>query len=254
MCLLYKDINVKMPALTTNDSAVLHALFDAESSPSSAIQIDSSLPPFPSNLQITPKDHESLSNREKLIIKSLQTDSVSQETIYSAITALDALIDDRPNYPPAYANRAQALRMLVEGQSSPSEKPEITGDVMFTDPANTVIVSRLFADLEQAINLSTPTSPADPVPPVQARILADAHTHRGYLLLKAARARRDSKVQGSGQLWDSGSDQLEEMASRDFFLGGRYGNKIAQQMAVQTNPYAKMCGAVVKEAMRKEVR
>jgi hypothetical protein len=43
------------------------------------------------------------------------------------------------------------------------------------------------------------------------------------------------------------------MASRDFFVGGRYGNKIAQQMSVQTNPYAKMCGAIVKEAMRKEM-
>jgi hypothetical protein len=49
------------------------------------------------------------------------------------------------------------------------------------------------------------------------------------------------------------SDQLEEMASQDFFFGGRYGNKVAQQLAVQTNPYAKMCGAIVKEALRKEV-
>lgn len=241
-----------MPPLTTNDSAVLHALFDAESSPSSAIQIDLTLPPFPPSLNITPEDHESLSTRETFIIKSLQTDNVSQETIHSAIAALDALIDDRPNYPPAYANRAQALRMLVDKQTSPSDKPEVAGDVMFTDPANTAIVSRLFADLGQAINLSTPASPADPVSAVQARILADAHTHRGYLLLKAARARRDSNIQGR-QPWELGSDQLEEMASRDFFLGGRYGNKIAQQMAVQTNPYAKMCGAIVKEAMRKEV-
>lgn len=246
-------MNVKMPPLTTNDSAVLHALFDAESSPSSAIQIDSTLPPFSATLQITPEDHEFLSTRETSIIKSIQTDNVSQETMHSAIEALDALIGDHPTYPPAYANRAQALRMLVDKQSSPSEKPDIRdSDAMFTDPANTSTVSRLFADLGQAINLSTPSSPADPVSPVQARILADAHTHRGYLLLKAARARRDSKVQGSGQLWEFGSDQLEEMASRDFFFGGRYGNKIAQQMAVQTNPYAKMCGAIVKEAMRKE--
>ena len=50
-----------------------------------------------------------------------------------------------------------------------------------------------------------------------------------------------------------GADQLEEMASRDFFFGGQYGNEIARQLAVQTNPYAKMCGAIVKEALRKEV-
>ena len=35
-------------------------------------------------------------------------------------------------------------------------------------------------------------------------------------------------------------------------LGGRYGNKIARQLSVQTNPYAKACGAIVKEALRKE--
>jgi len=48
------------------------------------------------------------------------------------------------------------------------------------------------------------------------------------------------------------SAQLEELASQDFMLGGRYGNKIARQLSVQTNPYAKACGAIVKEALRKE--
>jgi len=48
------------------------------------------------------------------------------------------------------------------------------------------------------------------------------------------------------------STALEELASRDFALGGRYGNKIARQLSVQTNPYAKACGAIVKEALRKE--
>jgi hypothetical protein len=60
-------------------------------------------------------------------------------------------------------------------------------------------------------------------------------------------------MSGPERLRGLGADQLEEMASRDFFFGGRYGNKVAQQLSVQTNPYAKMCGAIVKEAMRKEV-
>lgn len=248
----------KMPALTTNDSAVLHAIFDAESSPSSAISIDPTLPPLPQNLQITPTDHEALSNREKSIIASIQDnhDSGAARTIHAAIEALNTLIEEHPTYPSAYVNRAQALRMLVDSDGdAKEEKP-----VLFTNPANATTSSRLLADLGHAINLSTPSSPADPVSSVQARILADAHTHRGYLLLKAARAKKDvscegeskMKGSGSGSVWDLGPDQLEEMASRDFFFGGRYGNKIAQQMAVQTNPYAKMCGAIVKEAMKKE--
>ena len=47
---------------------------------------------------------------------------------------------------------------------------------------------------------------------------------------------------------------MEEMASRDFGFGGRYGNDTARQMAVKTNPYAKLCGSIVREAMTKEVR
>lgn len=253
-----------MPALTTNDSAVLHALFDAESSPSSAISIDPTLPPLPQNLQITPTDHEALNSREKSIISSIQDahGSSAALTIHTAIEALNTLIEEHPTYPSAYVNRAQALRMLVDsdGDGGAASKQKEERTTLFTNPANATTSSRLLADLGHAITLSTPSSPADPVSSVQARILADAHTHRGYLLLKAARAKKDVSCEGesmmrgsgSGNVWDFGPDQLEEMASRDFFFGGRYGNKIAQQLAVQTNPYANMCGAIVKEAMKKE--
>lgn len=90
---------------------------------------------------------------------------------------------------------------------------------------------------------------------LQADLLASAHTHRGYLLLKAASA---SAIVHSTQLAlpltlvGLSSSAMEELASRDFALGGRYGNRIARQLSVQTNPYAKACGAIVKEALRKE--
>ena len=42
----------------------------------------------------------------------------------------------------------------------------------------------------------------------------------------------------------------EEMASRDFAMGARYGDEDARAMAVRTSPYAKLCGEIVKEAMR----
>lgn len=35
-------------------------------------------------------------------------------------------------------------------------------------------------------------------------------------------------------------------------MGGRYGNPIAKALAVATNPTAKLCGEMVKEAMRKD--
>ena len=45
---------------------------------------------------------------------------------------------------------------------------------------------------------------------------------------------------------------LEEMASRDFEWGGRYGCVVGREMAVRTNVYQKACGIVVGEAMRGE--
>ncbi|KAL4792020.1 hypothetical protein BDV19DRAFT_369258 [Aspergillus venezuelensis] len=239
------------PTLSTNDSAVLQALFDAESSPSSGVTIDPLLPQLPTHLNIPTKEHALLQAREREIIQPLASKSPEStpqlETIRSAIQALDDLIEQNPSYPSAYADRAQALRMLLDSQQQqqPSEKEST--------------LSTLLTSLEKAITLLTPLSPTNPVSPYQARLLADTHTHRGYLLLKTSRDLKSKSTTTTdtlgipSKLAEAGPDALEEMASRDFFMGGRYGNKVAQQMAVQTNPYAKMCGAIVKEAMRKEV-
>lgn len=236
------SVTTTRPSLTSNDAAVLQALFDAESSPSSGVTIDSTLPAWPATVNISPEELIALKEREVEIVRELQ-DTPSHDTVKAAIQKFDSLLKQCPTYPSAYINRAQALRML--------------DDALFT-PQAAGISSQIFADLSKAITLATPISPADPVSSVQARLLADAHTHRGYLLLKAARVQKEVlKDETEHTLPESlanvESDQIEEMASRDFFFGGRYGNKVAQQLAVQTNPYAKMCGAIVKEAMRKEI-
>ncbi|RAK97774.1 protein hmgX [Aspergillus ibericus CBS 121593] len=254
------SIQSTKPNLTSNDSAVLQALFDAESSPSNAITINAALPAYPSHLNISPELLQTLQSREIAIIRTLQSEATSLAAIQQAIQDLDALIAEYPTYPSAYVNRAQTLRLLIDSTPLPpseqNKEKEEEDDKLFT-PQNTEHASRLLADLGQAIALATPQSPADPVSTVQARLLADAHTHRGYLLLKAARVKKESSEEertgGPDRLRGLEPGQLEDMASRDFFFGGRYGNKVAQQLAVQTNPFAKMCGAIVKEAMRKEM-
>ncbi|KAJ5380813.1 uncharacterized protein N7496_003241 [Penicillium cataractarum] len=258
-------ISQARPSLTNNDAAVLQALFDAESSPSSGVTVDSSLPPWPATVNISQADFNALKARETQIILKLQTtETPTQETVQSALEELNALLEEYPTYPPAYTNRAQTLRLLADLQynqrhtdAEPSRTETNTDESLFT-PEAADLSSRIFADLGKAITLATPASPADPISSVQARLLADAHTHRGYLLLKAARVKktrseREVENVGPERLRGHSADRLEEMASRDFFFGGRYGNKVAQQLAVQTNPYAKMCGAIVKEAMRKEM-
>ncbi|KAL4805174.1 hypothetical protein BDV18DRAFT_161571 [Aspergillus unguis] len=226
-------------SLSTNDSAVLQALFDAESSPS-GVKVDSTLPSLPAHLNISPQDHAVLQAQEKHIITPLSSPNISPDTLKTAITALDVLIDEHPTYPSAYANRAQAVRMLLD--SDPESE------------SSTEYLSSVLNDLEKAISLATPLSPTDAISPFQGKLLADSHTHRGYLLLKISKQLKERGQKGVPEsLIKIGADRLEEISSQDFFLGGRYGNKVAQQMAVQTNPYAKMCGAIVKEAMRKEV-
>lgn len=54
------------------------------------------------------------------------------------------------------------------------------------------------------------------------------------------------------ELQGLGKTELEEWASRDFEPGGRYDNKAAAEMARATNPYARLCGNIVEEVMRRE--
>jgi hypothetical protein len=163
-----------------------------------------------------------------------------------AITALSELIDAHPKYASAYTNRAQALRLVV-------------GDAIFTQIEDEVDLERIFADLGTAISLATPSCPTQTasVSPQQAQVLATAHSHRAYLDLKAAQAASASPTlkleSGPEMLRGMDKDRLEEMASREFEAAGRYGDKVAREMAVRTNPYAKMCGAIVKKALREEV-
>jgi hypothetical protein len=235
--------------LTQNDSAILSALFDPESSPSSNNTISVSDPSSHPLPNISPTLLPTLRAREALAIRPLNTPYPTSTAIETAIDDLSSLISAHPVYAPAYLNRAQATRLRL-ALVPPSE---------FYTAATLPSTTLLFSDLNTAITLTAPSTPTAPVSSLQADLLANAHTHRGYLLLKAASTTLDPHSQLQPQqlalpptLTGLSSTVLEELASRDFALGGRYGNKIARQLSVQTNPYAKACGAIVKEALRKE--
>ncbi|KLJ07048.1 hypothetical protein EMPG_17447 [Blastomyces silverae] len=269
-------ITPSAPHLSSNDSAVLQALFDAESSlsnTSTGIHLDSSLSQqLPG---ISPAELSRLQALERAAIIPLQAETGTgtirdAHKIRAAVAKLTAIIEENKGYASAYVNRAQAARMLVEsGMDGKKEKEkEEQGE----------LANMIFADLSTAISLLSP-SPSSPPPsssstsqhfsPLHARILANAHTHRAYILYRASRALDSNPPPPSSNsnnppsaatlttlpvhLHGKSAQHLEEMASMDFQLGGRYGNEIARQMAVKTNPYAKMCGAIVKEAMRKEM-
>jgi len=102
-------------------------------------------------------------------------------------------------------------------------------------------------DLSQIIRYWS-TSKNVPTSPDHAKVLSFAYTHRATIYMLA------SKGQISGILEDESSEGLEERASHDFSMAGKYGSELARAMAVRTNPYAKMCGAIVQTAMRSEMQ
>jgi hypothetical protein len=84
--------------------------------------------------------------------------------------------------------------------------------------------------------------------PDDAKVLSLAYTHRATIYMLASRG------EIMGVLDDESFERLEERASDDFSMAGKYGSELARAMAVRTNPYAKMCGAIVQTAMRNEMQ
>lgn len=228
-----------MAKLSSHDNSVLKALFDPEASLSGAVQIDKSLQPL---RQFTRTSFDSIRDEEQNIIKPLSEPSPGEETVRAVIQNLDAFISKHPEFASAYVNRAQAARLLISVED-------------FFTRNHAQASAAILQDLNKGIRLATPASPQDAVSEHQSNLLAAAHTHRGLLLLRAADlVKSGATIEGAGdQLRTATADQIEELASRDFFAGGRYGDKTAQQLSVKTNPYAKMCGAIVKEAISKEI-
>ena len=168
------------------------------------------------------------------------TAKIQRRAITMALTQLDLVIDANPTFASVWNNRAQARRLLFEVDQLDQHLDDLR---------------MILSDLSEAIRLASPCTPAAPLSALNSRVLASAHTHRAYLLLTASRSAESARrvVSEHGCLRGLDPDRLEEMASRDFDLGGRYGNDTARQMAVKTNPYAKLCGSIVREALQKEM-
>jgi hypothetical protein len=243
-------------SLSSNDAVVLNLVFDPESSGAfSSALIDPTIPPalphIPAYLLQT------LRSAELAAIQPLNVSSPSSSLIQCALGQLTDLIIANPAYASAYNNRAQALRLLV-------------GDDLYS---GAVRRSTLWSDLCQAIVLATPTEKGAKVSTLQGSVLSAAHAQRGHLLWKAAKTCNDDSGPGTrvtkGEEGEEGEEEegrylpeplkgfgkarLEEMASIDFEIAGRYGDQGAQKMAASTNPYARLCGDIVREAMKVEI-
>jgi len=262
--------------LTQHDLAVLDKIRDPESSRSTSTLIDSSLPRDP---HITDSAlYQTIITREHWIITSIQNierqlaglkiqpGSDSDHSIQqylSCVNSLSLLIDEYPQYASARNNRAQALRrlygdgMLAKGQLKGEEA--VKCQALDPLPSETALLSASITtldDLDTAISLLTSATSFAPLSPQAAKTLSQAYTQRGALYHFTAKILSASnstlRIGPTGGQIGRSALEFEEMASRDFLMGGRYGNEVARALAVASNPTAKLCGDMVREAMRKE--
>lgn len=225
-------------ALSQNDLDILGALFDPETSLSanSETPITSQTAALPIAIENTIPKHIILA--EKAILRPLNTQNPSPNDLKIAISKLSHLIIEQSTYASAYTNRAQATRLLPNSLTDPN------------------LLYSILSDLHHAISLATSTASN----PTHTRILSTSHIHRAYILLSASQNPKifntllSLDLQSLGLPLNLSTSKLEELASHDFSIAGRYGDEQARKMAVKTNPYAKLCGSIVREALREEIR
>lgn len=258
--------------LSKNDSQILDAVFDPESSSSVAnIEVDSLLPSDPhivdSSLLTVLRAQElsaiwiieNYAPSASLSPRSLApSDFEGEEQLHEkdapyseALSILDKIVKAHPTYASVYNNRAQLHRWRYGDQLTLAQyQPYNT--------ASTQAMANAVHDLDRTICLATPTPELRKVSSSQGRLLAQAWTQRAAIFWQAA---KDLSVPGSSivsalkdQLpwlaWDK--TNFEEEASRCFHMAGLYGSEVGKAMSVIANPHARLCGNIVREAMKRE--
>lgn len=240
---------------------------DPEFDPSQAVEVDSSLPKDPHVTDVT--EYERIATEEKKMILAVQQVELQLAGLKSmagnnpvdaykdCLSGLSTLITAYPSYASARNNRVQAIRrlygdaMLVTG-IVPSDTP-LVGEGNGQD--RQAAASQALSDLDTCIILLSPTEGHAHMSPHAVKTLSLAHTQRAAIYHQTSKVLAkggELDVQGGRREASWSKLDFEEAASSDFAMGGRYGNEIAKGLAVSTNPTAKLCGQMVREAMKRE--
>lgn len=276
--------------LSRRDIDVLGKIRDPESNPESGLRLDSSLPKDPHITDAA--EYDTISQRERELILAMQQAEMELaglkdktladpvEAYRSCVASLGKLVDEHPRYASARNNRAQALRRLygddmlleplVDGPLPSSlplgnSRPQRGVEAILTGPAadekdRAQAAATVLSDLDRAISLLMPsTASSAAMSPTAAKTLSLAFTQRAALYY--ATSKQMQLASSTGRSCNSAVDRpearwnkmdFEEAASRDFAMGGRFGNEIARGLAVGTNPTAKLCGQMVQQMMKGE--
>jgi len=252
--------------LSKRDIDVLGKIKDPEADPTMAPLLDDTLPKDPNVRGQDAYDRVCREEREVVLAMQqlevgttgLRPGSQSDPVLEyrKCIVVLDTLILANPSYASARNNRAQALRRLYGDAMLVGDAPahgrglvQAAGSEESTQASTTVL-----EDLDKAISLLSPPNLFAAMSPVAAKTLSLAHTQRAAVYHTTSKLLTTGPLQVDAVRKEASwtAIQFEEAASRDFALGGRYGNDIAKGLAVSTNPTAKLCGQIVREMMKKE--
>lgn len=252
-------------SLSKNDINVLQKIKDPESDPTATVLIDPSLPRDPHVTDsdayngVVAKEREVLLSFQKLEMQlaNMQPKTVADPvaSYREGVSKLDDIIRDHPNYASVRNNRAQALRrlygdaLLARGESSQVLIPSPTVEERL-DAARTVL-----DDLDEAVRLLSPATPRSPISPQASKTLSMSYTQRAAIYHATAKKFPNmSTLEGPVERRETEWTKMdfEDAAAADFAKGGWFGNEVAKGLAVSANPTAKLCGQMVREAMKKE--
>lgn len=255
--------------LSAHDLNVLEKIKDPESDPRQRTMVNPGLPHDP-HIQDQRLYFALVQHEQELINKLMKIEAVIYQPAASrthakvpddyrgVLAKFNSIISKHPKYASAQNNRAQAIRrlfgdsILVDGPLDPAAIARPHEPVERRESA-----ALLLRDLNRCIMLLSPQTPKSPISPQAARTLAAAHTQRAALFHRTARLlaegrKLDLHPAVFRELASWRGFDFEEAASRDFAWGGRYGNEIAKALAVRVNPTAKLCGEIVRGAMKSE--
>ncbi|KAI1432469.1 hypothetical protein GGR50DRAFT_593611 [Xylaria sp. CBS 124048] len=252
-------------SLSRRDFGVLEKIKDPEANPLSTVLVDPNLPKDP-NVEDA-LVYERVAQKERDIVVAIQQlemelaglrPSTSTEPIKDYRRCVDdigQLISENPRYASARNNRAQALRRLYGDMMILPRRSNPKALIQDADPDEISQAALLvLSDLDEAISLLNPRSLFASISPVTGKTLSSAYTQRAAIYYTTSKSiRLDEAISLAGRKEEQWTKlDFENAASRDFALGGRYGNEIAKGLAVSINPTAKLCGQIVREAMKKE--
>jgi len=241
--------------LSTTDAVVLAQVFGKEINHGKAdVAFERNM--LVDRHQISDQMLHELQAREQAAIAIVEAYEQSESSVNalqiaydSALSVLDGVIEDRPDYASARNNRAQLRRWRY------GDRHTICQSVHAHDRQKSDAGVAAIQDLKAAIALASPAHAHDGVRDADARLLAQAYTQLGAMCLAASKDLESASdmivFDESYRAWTA--SDFEEEASRLFRRGGRYGSEVAQAMAVHTNPHAKLCGSIVQQAICKEI-